>query len=57
MTDDLACKITDSELEVMKLLWQSDKALTITELREKLQKSKRLLSEGKKSPAQKELLC
>ena len=40
MTDDLACKITDSELEVMKLLWQSDKALTITELREKLQKSK-----------------
>ena len=40
MTDDLACKITDSELEVMKLLWQSDKALTITEFREKLQKSK-----------------
>ena len=40
MTDDLACKITDSELEVMKLLWQSDKALSITEFREKLQESK-----------------
>ena len=40
MTDDLACKITDSELEVMKLLWQSDNALSITEFREKLQESK-----------------
>ena len=40
MTDDLACKITDSELEVMKLLWQSDKALSITEFREELQESK-----------------
>lgn len=40
MTDDLACKITGSELEVMKLLWQSDKALSITEFREELQESK-----------------
>ena len=40
MTDEPACKITDSELEVMKLLWQSNCALSITEFRENLQKSK-----------------
>ena len=40
MTDDLACKIIGSELEVMKLLWQSNSALSITEFREKLQESK-----------------
>ena len=40
MTDEPACKITDSELEVMKLLWQSNSALSITEFRENLQKSK-----------------
>ena len=40
MTDDLACKITGSELEVMKLLWQSNRALSIPEFREELQKSK-----------------
>ena len=40
MTDDLACKITDSELEVMKLLWRAEDALPVTEIREKLQKSK-----------------
>ena len=40
MTDEPACKITDSELEVMKLLWQANSALSITEFRENLQKSK-----------------
>ena len=40
MTDEPACKITDSELEVMKLLWQSNCAVSITEFRENLQKSK-----------------
>ena len=40
MINDLACKITDSELEVMKLLWQANSALSITDFREKLQKSK-----------------
>ena len=40
MSKDLACKITGSELEVMKLLWRSEDALPVTEIREKLQKSK-----------------
>ena len=40
MSNDLACKITDSELEVMKLLWRAEDALPVTEIREKLQKSK-----------------
>lgn len=40
MSDNLACKITGSELEVMKLLWRADDALPVTEIREKLQKSK-----------------
>ena len=40
MISDLACKITDSELEVMKLLWQANSALSITDFREKLQISK-----------------
>ncbi len=40
MSDHLACKITGSELEVMKLLWRAEDALPVTEIREKLQKSK-----------------
>ena len=40
MPDNLASKITDSELEVMKLLWRAEDALPVTEIREKLQKAK-----------------
>ena len=40
MKDDLACKITGSELEIMKLLWHAEDALPVTEIRENLQKSK-----------------
>lgn len=40
MSNDLDCKITGSELEVMKLLWRAEDALPVTEIREKLQKSK-----------------
>lgn len=40
MSDHLACKITGSELEVMKLLWRAEDALPVTEIREKLQLSK-----------------
>ena len=40
MSDNLACKITASELEVMKLLWRAEEALPVTEIREKLQESK-----------------
>ena len=40
MSKDLACKITGSELEVMKNLWRAEDALPVTEIREKLQKSK-----------------
>ena len=40
MSKDLACKITGSELEVMKLLWHAEDALPVTEIREKLQESK-----------------
>ena len=40
MSNDLAYKITGSELEVMKLLWHAENALPITEIREKLQKTK-----------------
>ena len=40
MSNDLAYKITGSELEVMKLLWRAENAIPITEIREKLQKSK-----------------
>lgn len=38
--DDLAEKITDSELEVMKLLWASEEPQSITEIREALQESR-----------------
>ena len=40
MSNDRACKITGSELEIMKLLWRAEDALPVTEIREKLQKSK-----------------
>ena len=40
MSDNLACKITGSELEVMKLLWHAEEALPVTEIREKLRESK-----------------
>jgi BlaI family penicillinase repressor len=40
MKNDLAEKISGSELEVMKLLWQKEDALPITEIREELQKSR-----------------
>jgi len=40
MSENLACKISGSELEVMKLLWRAEDALPVTEIREKLQKSK-----------------
>ena len=40
MSTDLACKITGSELEVMKLLWRAEDALPVTEIREKLQRTK-----------------
>ena len=40
MSNNLAYKITGSELEVMKLLWRAENALPITETREKLQKTK-----------------
>lgn len=37
MNKDIASKISDSELEIMKTLWQADRALTITEIRSQLQ--------------------
>ncbi len=40
MEKDLAGRISDSELEVMKLLWRSEEPLSVTEIREALQKSR-----------------
>ena len=40
MSDSLADKISDSALEVMKLLWQAEDALPVTEIREALQRSR-----------------
>ena len=40
MSDSLADKISDSELEVMKLLWQAGDALPVTEIRETLQRTR-----------------
>lgn len=37
MSKDIASKISDSELEIMKTLWQADRALSITEIRSQLQ--------------------
>ena len=40
MYKNLAPKISDSELEVMRVLWQAGNALPVTEIRETLQKSR-----------------
>ena len=40
MSENLASKISDSELEVMKLLWRAKDALPVTAIREELQRSK-----------------
>ena len=40
MSENPASKITDSELEVMKLLWCAKDALPVTAIREQLQESK-----------------
>ena len=40
MSDSLADKISDSELEIMKLLWQAEDALPVTQIREALQRSR-----------------
>lgn len=37
--DIIAERISDSELEIMKLLWKAEDALTSTEIREQLQQS------------------
>lgn len=37
--NELAERISDSELEVMKLLWKTEDALSSTEIREELQKT------------------
>lgn len=38
--ETLADKISDSELEVMKVLWRAEDALPVTEIREQLQRAK-----------------
>ena len=40
MQNDLAGRISGSELEVMKLLWHAEGALSVTEIREDLQRQK-----------------
>ncbi len=40
MKNELAGKISASELEVMKILWRTEDALPVTEIREKLQRLK-----------------
>lgn len=40
MYKDLAPKISDSELEVMRVLWHAGDALPVTEIRETLQQSR-----------------
>lgn len=40
MSNTLADKISDSELEVMKVLWRAGDALPVTEIRETLQREK-----------------
>ena len=40
MYKDLAPKISDSELEVMRVLWRAGDALPVTEIRETLQRSR-----------------
>ena len=40
MCKDLAPKISDSELEIMRVLWRAGDALPVTDIRESLQKSR-----------------
>ena len=40
MKKELATKISDSELEVMRVLWRAGDALPVTDIRESLQKSR-----------------
>ena len=40
MNKELATKISDSELEVMRVLWRAGDALPVTDIRETLQKSR-----------------
>jgi BlaI family penicillinase repressor len=40
MCKDLAPKISDSELEIMRVLWRAGDALPVTEIRETLQKTR-----------------
>ena len=40
MSKELAAMISDSELEVMRVLWHAGDALPVTEIRETLQKSR-----------------
>ena len=40
MSNSLAGKISDSELEVMKVLWQAEEPIPVTEIRETLQRSR-----------------
>ncbi len=40
MVKELAPKISDSELEVMRVLWRAGDALPVTEIRETLQRSR-----------------
>ena len=40
MINSLAGKISDSELEVMKVLWQAEEPIPVTEIRETLQRSR-----------------
>lgn len=40
MSDSLANKISDSELEVMKVLWQAGEALPVNVIRETLQQTR-----------------
>ena len=40
MSQPLADRISDSELEVMKILWRADDALSVTDIRETLQKER-----------------
>ncbi len=40
MQNQIADKISDSELEVMKVLWQAGDALPVTGIREELQRTK-----------------
>ena len=40
MTEHLADKISESELEIMRVLWRAGDALPVTDIREELQKSR-----------------